>query len=193
MYRYITTSKVNTIVLCYVIPLWSTGCSCQEIINGRHTVDEIIADAHRRYDAADYEGAIRLYSEAIENHNNDSVYADRALAFYKLNDYHRALNDLNIAIDKYPNSPLPLTMRGRLYHELGMLDEALADCTSACLFDHKEKSAFYHRGLVLVDLGSFGEAEKSFLYALACDPAFEPAQEALTQLQALRRTSANEF
>jgi tetratricopeptide (TPR) repeat protein len=72
-----------------------------------------------------------------ENPANAHAYFDRHLAWMKLGDPQRALDDVNKTIELEPE-PLAFIMRGEVYRSLGEYQKAVADFAHAEALDPEE-------------------------------------------------------
>jgi tetratricopeptide (TPR) repeat protein len=72
-----------------------------------------------------------------ENPANAHAYFDRHLAWMKLGDPQRALDDINKTIELEPE-PLAFIMRGEVYRSLGEYQKAVADFAHAEALDPEE-------------------------------------------------------
>lgn len=84
----------------------SNNSSATLIIN--QNIQQIFADrirlAAKRIQTGDYNGAIRLYSEALKlDHSNHIVYGNRSAVYCRLGRYEKALNDAIKARELCPN------------------------------------------------------------------------------------------
>ena len=85
-------------------------------------------EANKLLSKKDYEGAIKLYNEAIElNPNYSESYCNRATAYLELKQYERAIQNYNKAIELNPNFARAYINRGKAYKKLGDKSKAEAD------------------------------------------------------------------
>ena len=89
-------------------------------------------EAKKLYDKKDFEGAIKLYSEAIElNPNYAESYNNRGNVYYDLGQKIYAIQDYSKAIKLNPNYAEAYYNRGVYYENLGQKKEAKADFAKA--------------------------------------------------------------
>ena len=96
-------------------------------------------EAYRR---SDYDGAIRLFTQAINSRelsqeNLARTYFNRGLACSKKRDDDRAIQDYTKAIELNPKYALAYRNRGFSWKEKGEYDRAIQDCTKAIELDPK--------------------------------------------------------
>ena len=81
---------------------------------------------------------LRVVNEWIaQNPRNSHAYFDRHLAWMKLGDAQRALDDVNKVIELAPE-PVAFVMRGEVYRSLGEYQKALTDYAHAEALDPEE-------------------------------------------------------
>jgi len=80
----------------------------------------------------DFEGAIKSYNKVVElsklkDTESKGVLFKRAICFYNLGEFQKALDDLNIFIPEYPNFPRAKYLRAFVNRELGNTQAQLDD------------------------------------------------------------------
>ena len=100
------------------------------------------------YYANDFNGAIKLYNEALQlNPNNADVYIDRGNAYFDLGQYERAIQDYNKTIKLRSDYSEAYNNRARAYEELGQYNRAFQDYTKAIELNPNYALCYYNRGL----------------------------------------------
>lgn len=80
----------------------------------------------------DFEGAVKIYNEVIElsklkDTESKGVLFKRAICFYNLGEFQKALDDLNVFIPEYPAFPRARYLRAFVNRELGNTQAQLDD------------------------------------------------------------------
>jgi serine/threonine protein kinase/Flp pilus assembly protein TadD len=112
---------------------------------------------------ADYTAAIQLQPDRPE------AYSERARVYLDLGEKSLALSDYTEAIQRKPDASVYL-VRGGLHHEMGLYDQALADCDCALRLRPGESRAFYLRGVILYHSGDYAGAVADLTEAVRLDP-----------------------
>ena len=127
---------------------------------------------------ADYTSAIRLQpGESGYYYSRSGIYANQK-------NYHLALQDLSQAITKYPRR-VPLrwyVIRGFLYRDLGMPEEAESDWHEAVEVTYHQDEAYSFRARIHMHRGELEEARLTASSALEINPANKAAQGILRRL-----------
>jgi len=92
---------------------------------------------------------------------------DRGLELAKNRDFRGAIEQLNLAIAEHPAFMLAFNELGVQYLRLGELDKADAALTAALKLDPEAFEPLMNRGIVLVTMKKFGDAEPIIRKALA--------------------------
>jgi len=98
-----------------------------------------------------------------ENPDNSYAYYDRHLAWMRIGEPQRALDDLNKAIELFPNQAR-FEARGNVYRNLGEYEAALRDYKHGDAMD----PAAYEEGLTLLDQADCYARLGEEAEALAC-------------------------
>lgn len=142
-----------------------------------------------RYEINDYEGAIKLFNDAInyldENTiisaktsgqgvliNESMLHFYRAQAFSGTGDYKSAISELRLLEKMYPNDSVILSNLAYVYFLVGENEQALEKYTTIINYeqDSSLKSvAYYQRGLVYEKLETYTKANDDFNRAGALD------------------------
>ncbi|QIK95924.1 tetratricopeptide repeat protein [Sphingomonas sp. HDW15A] len=117
------------------------------------------------------EEVLSVYDDAVAVDPRDS-YAryNRALAYARLGDFPRAIEDYSAAIKLRPNDGEAFSNRGIHYLDAMEYDLAIADFTRAHELDPKTSWPLAHRGIAHAWKGDTDEANRDFSAARALDP-----------------------
>jgi tetratricopeptide (TPR) repeat protein len=119
---------------------------------------DILATAHAKYKAQDYEGAIAEYNLAIELNPEDAIaHACRGVAQYRLGDIIEAMADYTKAIDIDPNLAVAYYRRGFIHYLVKNYLSAIADYNKAIELNPDDALAYSNRGFTYREL--YGEVE----------------------------------
>lgn len=89
--------------------------------------------------SGDYEKAIKLFTEAIQNNPKSALqYAKRACVFIKMKKPNAAIKDCERAIQLNPDSAQPYKWRGKANCMLGNWEQAYQDLSIACKLDYDD-------------------------------------------------------
>ncbi len=102
----------------------------------------------------DNKAAIKDYDKiiAIDEWHIPESYVNRGLAHKATGNYVDALNDINMAIELFPDLPFLYKNRGNLYLVMGMPQEALIDYSEAINIDDSFAEAYFNRAIVKIIL-----------------------------------------
>ncbi len=165
---------------------------------------KLVSDAYKALQAGDTVAAATAYSQAIESRGLEpevlaNALLNRGLAFQRLNEHARAIDDYTAAMRIDAMSAqlraLALYNRGLSYQKLDQDSRAIEDFTSALFLDAKFSHAYYSRGVALRDGGQYLFALADFDKAIRFEHP-EPARvffaEALTYEKLQRPQNAKE-
>ena len=121
----------------------------------------------------DYEGAIKLFDEAIEVDPNPNAFLHRcrAEAYDNLGQYERAIQDYSKAIEINPsdyNAAWPggtYRARAEAYCELGQYERAIQDYSKVIEINPKAAHLYHNRGIAYQELGNEEKAQADFAKA----------------------------
>ena len=110
--------------------------------------------------AKDYNGAIKLYNEAIELKPDWSwPYNNRGNAYEDLKQYERAIQDYDKAIEINPNLAEAYNNRGIAYDNLGQYERAISDYNKAIELNPNYAAAYNNRAYCYQELGDKAKAQ----------------------------------
>lgn len=121
-----------------------------------------VAEGWKLWDKKDFNGAVKLFDEAIElNPNNAEAWGGRGTAYYNLKQYDRAIQDYNTAIELNPNYSGYYKSRGRAYNHLKQYEQAIQDFNKVIRINPNLASVAYNnRGFSYANLGKYKQAIK---------------------------------
>jgi Tfp pilus assembly protein PilF len=113
-------------------------------------------------------------------------YANAGIMLAKLGRDAEAEEAFKASLALKPNDPDLLSNLAVLIARRGQTDEAVEKCRAATAMQPAVPHAPYRLGLILAAQGKTDEARASHEAALAIDPNFEPAKQALRELESAR-------
>jgi tetratricopeptide (TPR) repeat protein len=124
-----------------------------------------------KYNAGDYQGAIKDYSEVIKiNPSIALAYSNRGLARAKLEDNRGAIEDCSQALNINSTLDLAYLNRGLAYLNLKEWQKAIDDFSYALQSNAQLPYAYSNRGAAYAELGKDQEALKDLDQALKLNP-----------------------
>lgn len=121
--------------------------------------------------AKDYNGAIRLYNEALQlKPNFVMAYNNRGTAYNNLNQYERAIADLDAAIKLDPNYSWAYNNRGFAYAHLNQNERAIADYSTAIKLNPNLAEAYNNRGFAYFSQQQYERAVQDYTKAIELNP-----------------------
>lgn len=116
----------------------------------------------------DYEGAIKKYNEAIEiskvkDPESKRVLYKRAICFYSLGDFQKALDDLNVFIPEYPLFPRAKFLRAFVNRELGNKEAQLKDLDDLLEMDPANADVLKFKASIYLEDQQYEEAKAELL------------------------------
>ncbi len=133
--------------------------------------DQKLEDGNRLYYAQDYDGAIRLYGEAVElNPNYAQAYNNRGCAYDDIKQYERAIADYDAAIQLDPNFAAAYNNRGAAYANMEQHERAIQDLDTAIELDPNYFEAYNNRGVAYYNLGELELAIADYDRAIELNP-----------------------
>ena len=128
-------------------------------------------EGNRLYYAQDYNGAIRLYGEAVElKPDFAAAYNNRGIAYDDLKQYERAIADYDAAIELDPNFAAAYNNRGAAYADMEQHEQAIDDYDTAIELDPYYFEAYNNRGVAYYNLGELELAIVDYSKAIEINP-----------------------
>lgn len=125
---------------------------------------------------AAYEEAIKHYTNALKQDLQlAEVYNNRGIAYCKIDEFDKALNDLNTAIELNPDDFIAYNNRGNVYRRKDEINNALGDFNIALTLKPDYADAYHNRSNVYSNEGSFDRALKDLNMAIELEPDFAEA------------------
>lgn len=130
----------------------------------------VIAQADTLYAHEDYAAAAGMYSKILEaNPPKNGKFEDRsmygilykrAVSYYSIREFEKALNDLKLFEPQYPKSPQPKLLKAFIYRELNDKDKQLENLNAAMSLQPANPDFLKWRGLLYIQKDNFLEAKK---------------------------------
>lgn len=122
-----------------------------------------------------FQKAIELYGKALEDTTlppvrQASLYNDRGVAKWRLDELESAIQDFDKAAQLYPDYAPIYNNRGNVYLKLGKYEAAIADFTRAIALAPAYGAAYNNRGNAYLALGKQELAEADFRKAVQLMP-----------------------
>lgn len=137
-------------------------------------------------DAA-HRSSIEHYNSYISSHSPRAIdYFGRAMDFYTLENYNKAINDIDKAIALTPDFTLAYLLRSQARYigykssdkqekDSTAISEAINDIDKAILYSPYMPVAFYNKGVLLAESGKYVEALDALTRAIEIKPDFGEA------------------
>jgi len=144
-------------------------------VGGQAVAEDVILLRAREGAAAlmrgQYDKAIASYDEALSTPEiadfiEASIYSDRGVAKWRLNQTKEAIDDFNKSIELSPENGTVYNNRGNALMDLGHPDEALKDFDRAVALSPNYGPAYNNRGNARVALGQYDLAFQDFRKAV---------------------------
>ena len=120
--------------------------------------------------------AVQFFSKAIELDPDLSLaYNNRGIAYIKLKQAWRDIEDFDRAIQLYPGLAPAYSNRGLAYHKLKQFRRAIADHERTIELDPRYALAYNNRGLAYHKLKQFRRAIEDYGRAIELDPGLSLA------------------
>lgn len=123
--------------------------------------DELFDQALKKYEEANYKGAILDYGKALTLIPEDAeVYSNRGLAYYKSKEYLKAIGDYDKAIIFEPNNADLYIKRGIVYDDLEQYPKAIEDYDKAIALNPEVAFTYSLRGFTQYNLDNKSQARQ---------------------------------
>ena len=121
------------------------------------------SEASKLHSKQDYEGALKLFDEAIElNPYADNLYHNRGGYYYTLKQYEKSIQDFSKALELYPNAAWLYQSRGNCYKELNQYEKAIQDYSKIIELSPNYGLYYKMRGECYKGLGEKAKAKADF-------------------------------
>jgi tetratricopeptide (TPR) repeat protein len=124
-----------------------------------------------------WKNSITLWNHELKIFPNKAyvAYLNRGKAFADLDNYSKAIEDYNKAIEINPDIAATFNNRGTVYTKLGDYLKALSDYYRAIEINPKYYKAYYNRGKSYENLGDYPKAVEDYNKTIELNPGFEEA------------------
>ncbi|MBL7893563.1 MAG: tetratricopeptide repeat protein [Bacteroidia bacterium] len=166
--RFILYKKMAMILLpaCVIACMWLTNERTKVWMNG----DTLWTDALTKYPCG--ETFLNRGSYLV----NKAAY-DKGISNVGENEYDRALNDFNIALQMNPGSVKAYTNRANIYGLKNQFDLALSDYSKALQLDSTDTKTFFNRGITYSLMKQFDKAIADYTKVLQKQPDLNSAKQ----------------
>ncbi|AGW12627.1 tetratricopeptide repeat protein [Megalodesulfovibrio gigas] len=132
---------------------------------------------YKALEQGDYDKGIELITKALQSgklgpENLPIAYYNRGNAWYHKKDLAKALEDLNLALEKNPSFAEALIKRGQIFKDKNDYAAAMADLDQAVALAPENPKAYFVRGLLYSLNGDAAKAMEDFADASRLDPRF---------------------
>ncbi|HAQ69879.1 tetratricopeptide repeat protein [Salibacteraceae bacterium] len=139
-----------------------------------------------KFEAQDFEGALKDYSDAIGEEENPSIYSERAVVYFYLKNLEASMADMNYAATLEPENPYRYSSRAFIKDAMGDTEGAIADYEIAIKLDPEDSIAYNNLGLLQEKLGYKAKAKEYY------DSA-DSLAEVDNLLERIKKKNFNEF
>jgi len=122
------------------------------------------------YEQKDFENSIKAYSISLELDEYAGAYSNRGLAYAKLGEHDREIEDYNKAIKLNKDYAKAYYNRGIAYAKLGKYDKAIEDFNKAIELNKDYAKAYGNRGIAYAKQQKYNEAIKDYNKAIELNP-----------------------
>eukprot|EP01080_Neovahlkampfia_damariscottae_P000170 gene170-4416_t len=133
--------------------------------------DELFAKGNLAFkQERDFENAIKLYSDAIEENNYlIQGYFNRGIVYYNLKEFKKSIKDMSTVIEYQPKNVRAIYIRGSCYKSLELYKNALDDFEECILLDSQSPHHILGLALCYDHLGDSIKAIESYTSFLFLD------------------------
>ena len=134
------------------------------------TFNEFVQAGQESARKADYAGAARWYSKALEVRPDLEIMYARGASYMGQAKWDEALKDFNAIVKARPDSVPGLYMRAVCYNAKTNWKKGLVDAEAVLKLDAEHADAYQTRGLAKAGLGRYAEAEADLAEAIRRNP-----------------------
>ncbi|GAB5539315.1 MAG: hypothetical protein Salg2KO_14180 [Salibacteraceae bacterium] len=116
----------------------------------------------KKFEARDFAGALAEYNKVLEVEENPSVYSERGVVWYYLQDKEKSLADMDYAASLEPENPYRYSSRAYIKDWIGDIEGAIEDYEKAVALDPKDSIALNNLGLLQEKLGYKDKAKSNY-------------------------------
>ena len=143
-----------------------------------HAVNQSLLNAQEAGAAliqGNFEKAIELYDKSLSGNDlptvrKASIYNDKGVAFWRLKDLKKAIDNFNKAVTIYPELASAYNNRGNVLIQLNYPEEALKDFDQAITISPNFAVAHSNKANAYMRMGRYQEAIKAFSQAIKYMP-----------------------
>lgn len=133
-----------------------------KVIFYKPDADSYYNRANAKFNLNDYQGALLDYTKAIEiDPNLIDAYYNLGNTKYFLEDYTGAIKDLSKVLRFFPNDANAYNQRANAHFALKNYKAAFRDFRN-CIIINQDESAYFNRGVALLEVKYFKEARTDF-------------------------------
>ena len=116
----------------------------------------------KKFEARDFTGALKDYNLVLKDEENPSVYSERGVIWYYLQDKEKSLADMDYAASLEPENPYRYSSRAYIKDWIGDIEGAIADYEKAVELDPDDSIAFNNLGLLQEKQGYVEKAKSNY-------------------------------
>jgi Flp pilus assembly protein TadD len=160
----------------------------KEVLHHAMRLDTRNAEIYNQISALEWDigirdDAVRTMKQAVALQPRSAVYhTNLGEMLRQLGRAEEAESEFNASLSLNPNDAGVLAMLGLAMAQRGQLTQGLERCRAAAQMAPHDPSTHYMFGLVLAQTGRHAEAQAKYEAALAINPEFAPAREAMQKL-----------
>jgi tetratricopeptide (TPR) repeat protein len=118
--------------------------------------------------AQDFQGALKIYNNVIElsklkDTESKGVLYKRAICFYSVGEFQKALDDLKIFIPEYPGFPRAKLLRAFINRELGDTQAQLDDINELLSINPTNPDLLKFKASIFLETEKYNEAKTALL------------------------------
>jgi Flp pilus assembly protein TadD len=132
-------------------------------IPGRYVLD-------LKHEEADKTISEWAYGQSKRKIDAAEVFYSEGLDLWHAKEHEKALHFLNQAIELDPNDGRFYSLRGFVYHDLGLYERSVEDFSLAIHFDPNNEASYTGRACSYKELGQFERAIEDFSWAIRIEP-----------------------
>ena len=131
--------------------------------------EEYVAESKSLLQNEDFQGAIGILNQAIQEYESSTLYNLRGVAAFESGDINRSIEDFNVAIKLDTTDYRPFYNRGKAYFEIGEFSNARIDFSIAMDLNPSIADIYINQGNTLFELNEYEQALENFDFAIKLD------------------------